>query len=506
LGCGILGAMQKRSFNDLFQNLKVVKEPADKFAVQGLTVDSRSVREGWVFFAVEGADRDGHDFLPKAIQNGASAVVVQRECPELANYDGAIVKATDMRAAIPLLAAQFYAQPSEELFSVGITGTDGKTTVAYLTDYILRACGMNPAVLGTIDHHLGEKVWQTQLTTPGPIDLQARLREVRQLGADAVVMEVSSHALDQERATAVSFDVGIFTNFTRDHLDYHKTIEAYFSAKELLFTKLLKESSKSQKYAVLNEDDKAVSRLTLPKGVKKIGFGATGGEFRYGIKSLSFSGCRFELQYQGRSFDGEIPLVGDFNVANVVCALAAASVRLDKPDIEGLLLDLRSCSGVPGRLQKVENEKGIHAFVDFAHTDQALKKVLTVLTSIRKHDNGAGRIITVFGCGGDRDKGKRPLMAKVVEAFSDNIIVTSDNPRNEDPQSIINEIAAGLCRSKPVEKIVDRREAISKAVQLSQPGDVVLVAGKGHEPYQIIGDKKIDFNDVEVIKECLHES
>jgi UDP-N-acetylmuramoyl-L-alanyl-D-glutamate--2,6-diaminopimelate ligase len=360
--------------------------------------------------------------------------------------------------------------------------------------------------MGTIDHHLGSHRWDSGLTTPDPLTLHRRLSEFRALGASAAVFEVSSHALDQKRVENIPFDVAVFTNLTRDHLDYHKTMENYFAAKQRLFADLLANSKKSPIYAIVNVDDDWGRRLRVADRARVWTFGQKNADFQFRVGRRDFSGTEFEVETPRGKETFKIPIPGLHNVYNAtgalaVCVAAGASLSICQEA-------LRDFNGVPGRLQRVPTKRDLHVFVDYAHTDDALRVVLSALQEVRAAAGTRNKIITVFGCGGDRDAGKRPLMAKAALEGSDQVLITSDNPRSEDPEKIIAECVAGLPSHVMGERVwteVDRRRAIGRALQSASSGDVILIAGKGHEEYQIVGSEKRPFSDVQVVKEWLKQ-
>ncbi|MGE4131536.1 MAG: UDP-N-acetylmuramoyl-L-alanyl-D-glutamate--2,6-diaminopimelate ligase [Bdellovibrionales bacterium] len=469
--------------------------------VLDITQDSRSVKPGSVFVAVRGTSGDGHDFLGAVVRAGAIALVVEDDSNIPTDYQGAVVKVASTRLALEMLADRFFGEPAQKLFCVGITGTNGKTTTAYMVERILTEFGWQTGVMGTIDHHLGERQWTSGLTTPDPLTLRRRLKEFVSLGAQAAVFEVSSHALTQSRVDRLPFSVGIFTNFTRDHLDYHRSMEEYFAAKERLFNELLGQAV--VRVAILNADDPMVRKVRVREGVETWSFGQKDADFLFRILKSDMAGSLFHLSTPHGNVEIDLPCVGFHNVYNATAAAAAgvaagASLKTVQAALKGFF-------GAPGRLERVDNSRGAHIFVDYAHTDDALDSVLRSLRELKSVNGSKGRIITVFGCGGDRDKGKRPLMAQAAARHSDVLIMTSDNPRTEDPEQILSEIAAGLPKNwaGEVHFEVDRRQALSLSLQLAQEGDVILVAGKGHEDYQIIGQERRHFSDVETLTELL---
>ncbi|MEZ4872495.1 MAG: UDP-N-acetylmuramoyl-L-alanyl-D-glutamate--2,6-diaminopimelate ligase [Bdellovibrionales bacterium] len=385
---------------------------------------------------------------------------------------------------------------------MGVTGTNGKTSVCYMIEKILSDFGWKTGVMGTVDHHVESHIWSSELTTPDPVTLSKRLQQMKAVGARAVVMEVSSHALAQYRASGLAFDVGVFTNLTRDHLDYHASMEEYFKAKEMLFTQLLANSHKGPRAAVINMDDPWGGQIRTAGGVKWVGYGQNAYHLQLSLQKMDFSGTRFHIKIHQEEFDGFIPVPGDYSVYNACAAIGAAMHA--GVSVQSCLKSLESFKGVPGRLERVPTDLNLYAFVDYAHTDDALRSVLGVLQDIRRFSKQPHKIHVVFGCGGDRDRGKRPLMMQAALEGADRIFVTSDNPRNEEPSAIISDIIRDLPAAILESKVcieVDRRTAIHRAMREADPGDVILVAGKGHEDYQIIGNEKIDFSDRDVIQE-----
>ncbi len=463
--------------------------------VSGVTSDSREVKPGFVFVAVRGVTRDGHDFFESAIRGGALALVVENRQKVPSSFSGVVVEVLDGALAYSQLLGEFYLHPEEKLISIGITGTNGKTSSSYLIEAILNSAGIPCGVMGTIDHHFQQQSWKSGLTTPDTATFYQRLQDFVDLGAKAYVMEVSSHSLKQNRVPTL-FDVGLFTNFTRDHLDYHLTMDDYFASKEKLFTQHLKTNGDA--YAILNADDEAVKKTRVSQTAQTWTFAQKGAaDFQYTLRTQDLSGCEFEVREKSNSFSYRTPMIGAHNVANCVGAIAVA--RGLGVSHEVCKQAMQNFSGVPGRLQRVPNTLNKNAFIDYAHTPDALEQVLTTLKTLQ----GSAQLITVFGCGGDRDRGKRPLMREVAEKFSSQVIVTSDNPRSEDPQAIIEDILQGKTSTKIMNE-VDRYKALQKAVAISRPGDIILIAGKGHENTQTIGKDVFPFSDYDKIKELLN--
>ena len=469
-----------------------IEGKAASFRVRAVTDDSRSVIPGSLFIAKRGYSQDGSKFIADAFKRGARVVVTEGRSAVPAGAVKIMVK--DTRTATPVIADNFYGHPSEKLKMVGITGTNGKTTITYILEGIVKAAGAAAGVIGTINYRVKNKVTPAKNTTPGPIELQSILSRMVRSGAGYAVMEVSSHALDQGRVDKVSFDAAICTNVTGDHLDYHKTMENYFKAKALIFKKLKRGGA-----AILNGDDKRVARLKRSITKNKVLMYGTGkkADVRAEDIKLSMDGTTFTIVTQKRSFAVRTKLIGMHNVSNILAATAAAlalGIRIDS-----IVKGIGKVMAVPGRLEAVDAGQPFKVFVDFAHTEDALFNVLTLLREV-----AGNRIVTVFGCGGNRDRTKRPRMGKVACELSDRVIVTSDNPRFENPGEIISEIEKGIKTSfSNYDIAVDRKEAINKALSVASDTDIILIAGKGHETYQIIKDRTFSFDDREVARSIL---
>jgi UDP-N-acetylmuramoyl-L-alanyl-D-glutamate--2,6-diaminopimelate ligase len=466
--------------------------------VQGLAYDSRKVEPGFLFFAFSGVKTDGAQFAAAALQKGALAVVSDRPAP--GGFNGAWLQAPHGREALAIASRNFYNKPDQRLALTAITGTNGKTTTSMLLDSILRAAGKTTALIGTIEYHLGNRVLPAVNTTPESLDLFAMFAELEKLGGTYATLEASSHALDLRRIYAMEFHTAGFTNFTRDHLDYHHTMEAYFAAKQLLFKP---RSGPPPRFAVLNADDEWCRRLETSKETEVFWYGlnqqppSPGVWVRAEDVRMSFNGLHFIIRADGRGIAVESPLVGHINVYNILLA-AAAAITLGMTD-EQIQSGLLRMDRVPGRFERVEEGQPFMVVVDYAHTDDALRNVISVARGMKPN-----RVITLFGCGGDRDRSKRPLMGVAAAEGSDYVVLTSDNPRSEDPQAIVNDALVGLSRfNTPYEVELDRARAIKKAIGAAQPGDVVILAGKGHETYQILKDGPIPFDDREVTRRVL---
>lgn len=490
------------TFKDLLADFNIVqgKELLSQ-PVKGISQNSKNISQDCLFIAERGGKQDGHNFIGEAIKNGAKAVMVEDSNLVPKNFSGIIVAVPSTRSVLSSLSAHFFDYPSEKLFSVGVTGTNGKTSTTYLIETILNSKNINTGVIGTINHHFKSHVWETSMTTPDPLLLQSRLSEFVKMGAKALAIEVSSHSLDQKRVEEIQFDVGIFTNLTRDHLDYHQTMENYFAAKSRFFTELLEKSKKTKVAAFVNGDDSWAKKIAQTEKLRVYTFGQSNkNDIHFELKSMDFFRTQFHLKTPWGNADFNVPLTGIHNVFNVMAATGACLFQgLNLTEVSDAL---KSFTGVPGRLHMVPNNRRIAVFVDYAHTPDALENVLTGLNKIRSEKKSKQKIITIFGCGGDRDTGKRPEMAAIAEKFSDYCIVTSDNPRTEDPGKILYEITLGFEKIN-FETESNRKAAIAKAINLAEPNDVILIAGKGHETYQIVGNEKFYFNDFEIAQELL---
>ena len=485
---------------------KAMTEAALDPEVTGLCCDSRRVEAGHAFFALPGVQSDGRRFIADALQRGARAVVAEQPVDLPDGIAGFVVP--NGREAMAHAAALFYDDPTAGLPVVGVTGTNGKTTVTYLLESLLTAAGFSPAVLGTINYRFGGTCLPAPHTTPESTDLMATLAQFRQEGADSLIMEVSSHALAQHRADGVHFTVGVFTNLTSEHLDYHGDMASYFASKKRLFNLLPEAKGR----AVVNIDDPYGQQLAEEiRGVLTCGR-REGAAVTPESVTLTLDGIHGRIRTPAGTFELHSGLLGEFNLENLLCAVAAG-IALDLP-VEIIEKGIRQAPGVPGRLERIENNKGAVILVDYAHTGDALDKVLSTVCRLKPR-----RVLVVFGCGGDRDKSKRPAMAAVAIRHADLAIITTDNPRSEDPATIIDEIEAG-CRKAGGRSLSrdelggmdkgyfiehDRRRAIELAVSLLQPGDLLLVAGKGHEDYQIIGSERLHFDDREQLRRSLAE-
>jgi UDP-N-acetylmuramoyl-L-alanyl-D-glutamate--2,6-diaminopimelate ligase len=445
--------------------------------------DSRSVSEGSLFIAKRGARRDGSKFINDAIRSGARAVVA--ECDFEAPERVTKVMVEDARAALSAISGNFYGHPSKRLKTVGVTGTNGKTTITYILEAIVKAAGEEPGVIGTVNYRMGSEVLPADNTTPGSLRLQSLLAQMVLRGVKYALMEFSSHALDQGRTEGVLLDAAIFTNLTGDHLDYHKTMAGYLSAKRKIFGHL-----KARGAAILNADDDVVRGLRRSVRGRVVTYALRrSADVTAADIEVSMRGTSFTVNSQKVRFRVSTGLIGMHNVSNALAAIAAA-MALGIP-VQAIIDGMAGSGSVPGRLEPVEAGQPFSVFVDFAHTEDALNNVLGLLRAVAER-----RIVTVFGCGGDRDRKKRPLMGRSACSLSDRVIITSDNPRSEDPEDIIGDIEAGIEGVySNYDVVVDRRLAIARAIDIASEGDIVLLAGKGHETCQIIKDVAQPFDD-----------
>jgi UDP-N-acetylmuramoyl-L-alanyl-D-glutamate--2,6-diaminopimelate ligase len=466
-------------------------------AVESIAYDSRRVQRNGLFVALRGEKTDGHQFLEQAIERGASVIVTEREekQPRVTCF-----VVDDTRSALADLAAAFYGWPATKLKLAAVTGTNGKTTTTFLIKHICEKAGLRCGLIGTVRYEIGERILPATRTTPESLDLQELLAQIANAGCRAAAMEVSSHALAQERTRGLEWDVAVFTNLTQDHLDFHGTMENYFESKAKLFAQLAQQKKKQKPVAIVNIDDRYGEQLLgkIDKNISAVTFGMSArADFRASNYRTEFGGTSYQLDARGKSYLVRVPLIGRFNVANSLAALATANAL--GLSLREAVLSLGKSPQVPGRLEAVPAKRQFQVFVDYAHTPDALLNVLKTLRELQPR-----RLIVVFGCGGDRDRQKRPLMGEVVDRHADLAIITSDNPRKEDPDAIIAEVEKGF-RADHYEKIADRTEAIRRAIELAQPRDIVLIAGKGHENYQEFADHTVPFDDIQVARRALED-
>src|ERR1043166_2300818 len=467
-------------------------------AVESIAYDSRRVQRNGMFVALRGEKTDGHQFIAQAVEKGSSVIVTEREESAMLAGGATCVIVQNTRRALADLATTFYGRPAQRLKIAGVTGTNGKTTTSFLIKHICEKAGLRCGLIGTVRYEIGERVLPATGTTPESLDLQELLALIANAGCRAASMEVSSHALAQERTRGIEWDVAVFTNLTQDHLDFHGTLENYFEAKAKLFTQLSQQEKKQKPIAVINIDDRYGEQLLgkIDKNITAATYGmGVRAEFRASNYRIEFGGTSYRLDARGKSYLVRLPLIGRFNVANSMAALAAANAL--GVNLREAVASLAKSPQIPGRLEMVPAKRQFRVFVDYAHTPDALLNVIKTLRELEPR-----RLLVLFGCGGNRDRQKRPLMAEVVERNADYAIVTSDNPRREDPTAIIADTEKGF-RAHEYEKIVDRAEATAPAVELAQPRDIVLIAGKGHEAYQEFADRTIPFDDIQVARRAI---
>ena len=467
--------------------------------ITGITLNSQNVEPGSLFIAIKGKAADGHTYAASAAKKGAAALLVEEVSEKIRDLGIPVAKTADSRTAASIVASNFHDHPSLSMKVVGVTGTNGKTTVSHMIEAGWEAEGINTGLLGTIENRYMGRAEAASLTTPDPIAFMSTLREMKDAGVTNVTLEVSSHALDLKRVDGCHFDAAIFTNLTQDHLDYHQTLENYFRAKERFFSEILEKSAKKEVFSIINADDPFANRISVPKRGQKITFSTKKKDSVVFAENftLDSGGIKATLATPWGKVELDSELMGKHNLYNMMAATGTLLSLGLSPGTTGRALS--ELTRIPGRLEKIENTSGIDVFVDYAHTPDALENVLECLKPFC-----AQRLITLVGCGGDRDRKKRPLMAAVGRRYSDMLIITSDNPRTEDPKGIIADMTEGIEPYDPkVVVIADREEAIKHAVNKAGGGDTILIAGKGHEDYQIIGTEKIHFDDREIAEKHL---
>ncbi|HUI85251.1 MAG TPA: UDP-N-acetylmuramoyl-L-alanyl-D-glutamate--2,6-diaminopimelate ligase [Candidatus Binatia bacterium] len=485
------------NFLDLLDGAECLAQQGNP-QIAGLDYDSRRVKPGWCFVAMRGETTDGNRYIDAASRAGAVAIVSDSLPPR---GDMPWAQVQHGRRALARLSSNFYERPAEKLFLIGITGTNGKTTTSFLLNAMLRSAGRRSALVGTVEYRIEEQVYPAPHTTPEALELNQFFARALEAGCTEAVMEVSSHALEQQRVYGVPFDVAVFTNLTRDHLDYHGTMEEYFRSKTLLFQG---SGAGPPRVAVVNlEDEYGRKLIRLCKGKQEvIAYGVDAGDFHAKELRIERNGTRFSLVTPGGDLALWTPLLGRVNVSNVIAAAAAAYARAVAP--RAVADTVYRLDRVAGRFERVDRGQPFTVIVDYAHTDDALRNLTAVARDFLAGRGSPGRIITLFGCGGDRDRSKRPLMGEAAGAGSDFVILTSDNPRSEDPVDIMNDALPGLQRSgKPYRLEPDRRKAIALAIRQAAAGDIVLIAGKGHEKVQITGSSTVPFDDIEEAREAL---
>lgn len=458
--------------------------------IRAVCYDSRKVTKSTLFICISGFKVDGHNFALSAVENGAEAVIVEKKLDLPKSVTQIVVE--DSRKVLAIVANNLYEHPSKEFTLIGVTGTNGKTSTTFLTKQIFEKVGQKVGLIGTIENRIGNIILEAERTTPESLELQELFVKMKENQVDSVVMEVSSHSLDLYRVEGCNFDVGIFTNLTQDHLDFHGTMENYLQAKAKLFTKC--------KYGVINADDPAAKTIRDTATCEVITYGIDQeADVKAENISITAQGVTFEVVVKNERVPIAFAIPGRFSVYNALAAFAAAYV-LNIPIIS-IREGLESVKGVAGRCEAIENSKGIGVIVDYAHTPDGLENILNTVSEFAN-----GKKITVFGCGGDRDRTKRPIMGEIAAKLSDFVVMTSDNPRTEDPEKILDDVEVGLKKhNTPYVRISDRKEAIRYAIKMAEVDDIVTIAGKGHETYQILKDRTIDFDDKKIASEFLRE-
>lgn len=488
------------TFEQLLDGAEVLSESGNP-AVSGIEYDSRRVKPDVVFVAMRGESSDGNRFIDQAIQAGAVAIVTDSASEKRREGVGWAVVANGRRS-LARMAANFYKRPAERIAITGITGTNGKSTTAFLIESILSAASRKSALIGTIEYHVAGRVDPAPHTTPEALELARLFNEALANGATEAVMEVSSHALAQQRVFGVPFDVAVFTNLTRDHLDYHKTMDDYFAAKRTLFEGV---GTDPPRVAVTNLDDEygsKLARFSRGRGSLVLTYGWERGDFHCERAEISPRGTRFDLVTPDEKLAVFSPLIGRVNVYNILAAAAAGCAR--RCDSKAIVKGIETLTHVPGRFERVDCGQPFTVVVDYAHTDDALHNLTALAREFVQRGGEHARVITLFGCGGDRDRAKRPMMAEAAGRGSDFVVLTSDNPRGEDPRAIINDALVGLQKTGTKYTVEpDRRKAIAVAIREARPGDIVLLAGKGHEKVQVTREGSLPFDDVEVARDEL---
>jgi UDP-N-acetylmuramoyl-L-alanyl-D-glutamate--2,6-diaminopimelate ligase len=463
--------------------------------ISGISYDSRKVKEGDLFICISGLKADGHDFIEQAIHRGARALLVERQI--IINSPITVLQTTGCRGAMAIVASNFFRQPSQEIKTIGVTGTNGKTTTTHLIKAILEEQGARVGIMGTLYARMGNNIEKSMAnTTPESLDIEEFISMVREEKGNYLVMEVSSHALDMRRVEKINFHAAVFTNLTQDHLDYHLTMDNYKESKLKLFKKL---SEQNGKFAVINADDPASQDFMQASGNNFFSYGINK---EANVKATNLKnrlkGTEFTVVYWDGSFNIKMKLIGLFNVYNALASIAFALQEGIKPAV--IKSALEKVAGVAGRFEQVDCGQDFTVIVDYAHTPDGLENILKTGRDILEN-----RLITVFGCGGDRDRKKRPMMGRIAAQYSDFCIVTSDNPRSEEPEAILDDIIPGIkeIENSHYAKILDRREAIHQAICLAKKGDLIIIAGKGHETYQLVKDQVLDFDDRKVAAEFL---
>lgn len=490
-------------FSELLNTIGLKISDVKDFTVTGLAYDSRKVKNGFVFFAIKGYKDDGNKYIPKAIEDGAKAIITDFEFVK--NYEGKaldivnIIGVEDVRKIMAQMGFTFYEKPSEKIKLIGVTGTNGKTTITYLLKHIFETAGFKCGLVGTIEYGAGTKKHESKLTTPDSIEINAMLKDMADEGIDYCFMEVSSIALVLHRIYGQKFEAGIFTNLTSEHLDLHKNMKNYFDAKKILFNRL-----DGSKYAISNLDDSYGYDILKDTKGKKVFYSmnSTNAEYRAVNEKISMDGISFEIIYKNKNYKINSKLTGRFNIYNILAAVALAHSL--KIDFETIQKAIESFDAVNGRFNKIKLPNNAYAVIDYSHTSDSLKNAVESAIEIRNMSGEKGKVITIFGCGGNKDRTKRPVMGETATSLSDYTIITSDNPRFEEPMDIINEILTGVKTKGNFAIDANREQAIKRGIEISKKGDIILICGKGHETYQEVKGVKSHFDDKEMVDKYSH--
>lgn len=485
-------------FSELLNTTGLKGYTVKDFTVEGLAYDSRKIKNGFIFFAIKGYKEDGNKYVPAAVEKGANAVITDTESAKGLNYEN-VIGVDDVRKTMALMAFEFYERPTDKINLIGVTGTNGKTTITYLLRHIFETAGFKCGLVGTIDYLTGAKKQESKLTTPDSIEINAMLKEMVDSGIEYCFMEVSSIALVLHRVYGLEYKAGVFTNLTSEHLDLHKNMQNYFEAKKILFDSLGNGAG-----AVSNMDDIYGIGIVKNTKAKKIYYSMNSeeAEFRAVNEKITMDGISFGLLHKDKIFEFKSGLTGRFNIYNILAAVGCAKYL--KIDIETIQKAISSFGEVNGRFNKIKLPNEAFAVIDYSHTSDSLKNAVESAVEIRNLNPGKGRVITIFGCGGNKDRTKRPAMGEISTTLSDYTIITSDNPRFEDPMDIINEILAGVKTKDNYEVNANREEAIKRGIEISRKDDIILICGKGHETYQEVKGVRSHFDDKEIVEKYFH--
>lgn len=483
------------NYSELLNIIGLKLTKVQDFTVSGLTYDSRKVKDGYVFFAIKGYKEDGKQYIPKAIENGAKAIITDKDSVSgLEIKDINISGVDDVRKVMAQMAYEYYEKPTEKIKLIGVTGTNGKTTITYLLKHIFETAGYKCGLVGTIDYLTGISKTESRLTTPDSIEINMMLKEMLDTGIEYCFMEVSSIALVLHRVYGQKFSAGVFTNLTSEHLDLHKNMENYFEAKKILFGYL-----DSSAFAVSNYDDEYGKRILSGTKAGKVSYAMkSDADFKAVNEKISMEGISFDIVCKEGKYKFDTKLTGRFNVYNILAAVSLA--RSMNIEFETIRKAISSFGAVNGRFNKIELPNKAYAVIDYSHTSDSLKNAVESAIEIRNMSGGKGRVITIFGCGGNKDKTKRPVMGEIATSLSDYSIITSDNPRFEEPMDIINEILSGVKTKDNFEIDANREQAIKRGIEISKSDDIILICGKGHESYQEVKGVKSHFDDKEMVE------